>query len=485
MSEPKGPRESKGAAPSGRRSDEGATREDGASRAPGGERGRQSASHDLGAWHDLVTASLIGTERAVVPAVAIPGLSPVADDTRDPAAVLLDRAALLTAARRAGRRPDHAEPLPTSEPDPRPAVSAAAGRRLARMLGGDHPDLLSEWLRAVTVRGLRPPPQFLPVLLDLGRRAGPKDPALVHLVAQAGGPRARWLAQLNPDWEIVLEEPLTEHEAWRRGTSTQRRAYLRACRARDPGAARELIADGWAAAGPDERVMFVKALADGLSLADESLLEAALDDAAAWVRRMAADVLAALPGCAFSQRMAERAVRWLRLEHGEDGPRLVIVPPAGADAAMRRDGITSDPDTGTSQGRRIGLVLETVARAPLQVWTRQFGLSPAQIIAMSAADWDASNPSLFTAWSRAALTQGDQEWVNALVTRALTGKPSLTAAEVGALTRLIRHADPRLGAPNVLPRPGPEMLPALWHAIGTLRFRYEMLKELDDDHGNG
>jgi len=442
----------------------------------------------MSAWHDLVTASLIGTERAVVPAAAIPGLSPMDDDTGDPAAVLLDRAALLTAARRAGRRPGRAEPLPTSEPDPRPAVSAAAGRRLARMLGGDHPDLLAEWLRAVTARGLRPPPQFLPVLLDLGRRAGSKDPALVRLVAQAGGPRARWLAQLNPDWEIVLEETLAEDEVWRRGTNSQRRAYLRASRARDPGAARELIADGWAAAGPDERVMFVNVLADGLSLADESLLEAALDDGTAWVRKVAADVLAALPGSAFSQRMTERAVRWLRLEHGEDGPRLVIVPPTGADAAMRslgRDGITSGPDTGTSQARRIGLVLETVARTPPAAWTRQFGLTPAQIIAMSAADWDASNPSLFMAWSRAALTQGDQEWVNALVNRALTGKSPLTAAEVGALTRLIRHADPRLGAPNVLPRPGPERLPALWHAIRTLRFRYEMLKEIEDDHGNG
>jgi hypothetical protein len=486
MSEPKGPREPKGAAPSGRRSDEGATREDGASRAPGGERGRQSASHDLGAWHDLVTASLIGTERAVVPAAAIPGLSPMDDDAGDPAALLLDRAALLTAARRAGRRPDHAEPLPTSEPDPRPTVSAAAGRRLARMLGGDHSDLLGEWLRAVTARGLRLPPEFLPVLLDLGRRAPWKDPALVRLVAEAGGPRARWLAGLNPDWQFVLGETRTENEVWRLGTTSQRRAYLRVLRARDQAAARELIADGWAAAGPDERVMFVNALADGPSLADESLLEAALDDGTAGVRKMAADVLAALPGSAFSQRMAERAVRWLRVEDGERGPRLVILPPAGADAAMRRDGITSDLETGTSQARRIGLVLETVARTPLQAWTRRFGLTPQQIVGIPSGDWDPSSPSLFMAWSRAALTQGgDQEWVNALVNRALTGKPPLTAAEIGVLRRLIRHADPRLGAPDVLPHPGPEMLPALWQAIRTLRFRYEMLKELDDDHGNG
>jgi len=433
----------------------------------------------MSAWHDLVTASLIGTERTVVPAVAIPGLPPLDDENGDPAAMLLDRAALLTAARRAGRHLDQAEPLPASEPDPRPAVSQAAARRLARMLGGDHPDLLAEWLRAVTTRGVRLPPQFLPVLLDLARRAGSKDPALVRLVAEAGGPRARWLAGLNPDWEPVLEETLGQDDVWRLGTASQRRAYLRALRARDPGAARELIADGWAAAGPDERLMFVSVLADGLSLADESLLEAALDDRTAFVRKMAADVLAALPGSAFSLRMAERAVRWLRMEHGEHGPRLMIVPPAGTDAAMRRDGITSDPGPGTSQARYIGLVLEIVARTPPWAWTRQFGLPPAKIVAMPAGDLGPSNPSLFTAWSRAALSQGDQEWMNALVNRALTGKPPLTQAELGALTRLIRQADPRLGAPDVLPRPGPEMLPALWHAIRTLRFRYEMLKELD------
>jgi len=39
----------------------------------------------LNSWHDLVTASLIGTERAVVPAVAIPGLPPAEADPGDPA----------------------------------------------------------------------------------------------------------------------------------------------------------------------------------------------------------------------------------------------------------------------------------------------------------------------------------------------------------------------------------------------------------------
>ncbi len=89
----------------------------------------------MSTWQDLVTASLIGTERAPVPPVRIPGWpatdNPAADDHSvatftqggavdqtaampldpaamplDPAETLLDQAALLTAARRAGRRPD-------------------------------------------------------------------------------------------------------------------------------------------------------------------------------------------------------------------------------------------------------------------------------------------------------------------------------------------------------------------------------------------
>ena len=121
-------------------------------------------------WQDLVTASLIGTERTTVPPAAVPGMPAAADAADDPAALLLDRAALLTAARRGGRPPERAEPPPAAEPDPVPAVSPAAGRRLARMLGGEPPDLLTEWLTAAVARGRRAPAYLLPPLLDRVRR---------------------------------------------------------------------------------------------------------------------------------------------------------------------------------------------------------------------------------------------------------------------------------------------------------------------------
>ena len=63
----------------------------------------------------------------------------------------------------------------------------------------------------------------------------------------------------------------------------------------------------------------------------------------------------------------------------------------------------------------------------------------------------------------------------------------LNAAAIAVLLRvvLMRRADPRLGAPGALPALGPEAPAALRQALGVLRFRYQMLKELDHDDGDG
>ncbi len=429
----------------------------------------------MSTWHDLVTASLIGTERAVVPAAGIPGLLP-ADDDADPAAVLLDRAALLTAARRAGRRPDRAEPLPVCEPDPRAMVSPAAGVRLARMLSGEYPELLVEWLAAVIARGLRPPPQSLPALLDRARRARSANSGLARLVTEAGGPRAKWLAGLNPDWEFAMASAPAGEDAWRLGDVGQRRGYLASLLATDPEAARELVRGGWDAAGPAERVMILSTLADRLGPADEPLLEAALDDRAEDVRGWAAYLLARLPGSALGQRMARRALRHVRVE---PGPRLAISPPAESDASMRHDGVVPGPAVGRSRlADRTHLMLEVVARTPLRTWTDAFGLTVTQVMAIPSGDWA---PVLYAGWTRAAIAQRDHYWIAALISQALTGRPPGTAAEFEALRQLARRAEPGLGAPETLPALRPDTPPAVGAALGVLRFRYDMLKELDHD----
>ncbi len=447
----------------------------------------ERAADTVSTWQDLVTASLLGTERTAVPPSAVPGGPAQAGAPADPAALLLDRAALLTVARRGGQRPEQARPRPPAEPDPAPAVSPAAGRRLARMLGGEHPDVLAEWLSAAVARGLRVPAHLLPSLLDRVRRGSQADAELRRLTALAGGSRARWLAGLNPDWKFVTAHaPAGDHapdgdDAWRLGSAGRRRGYLSALRARDPGAARELIAGSWDAAAPDERVMFVNVIAGGPSLADEPLLEAALDDSSAWVRKMAADVLAALPGSALGQRMAGRALGCLRLGGGILSRRLVASPPAECGAAMRRDGITPGPGAGGSPlAGQAHLLLEVIARTPLDTWTGAFGRPAGQIVAVPpSAGWA---PVLFTGWSRAAMAQRDQEWMVALIGWALADGPP---AETETLRRLARRVDPAFTASGITAGPLARLSPAIRDAITVLRFRYDMLKELDDDDSAG
>ena len=417
----------------------------------------------------------------MVPAVGIPGLSPPDDDTGDPAAVLLDRAALLAAARRAGRRPDRSEPLPVCEPDARPAMKPAAGRRLARMLSGEYHELLTEWLTAVAARGLRLPPHLLPALLDRARRALPVDAGLPRLLAEAGGPRARWLAGLSPDWEHAVEEPAIDDETWRLGDARQRRGYLTSLLARDPEAARALITGSWDAAGAAERAMFLSVLAGALDPADEPLLETALDDLAEDVRRWAAYLLARLPGSALGQRMAERALRYVWLEHAAQGTRLSVGPPRQPDAGLQRDGITGRPDlVRVPQESRSQVLLEVLARTPLRAWTDGFGLPPSELVALPSGGWA---PVLFVGWSRAAIAQGSADWMSALIRAALTGRRPGATAETEALRQLVRRADPGLGAPGAAPEAAgvPDAPPSIRDAVRVLRFRYTMLKELDDE----
>jgi len=225
--------------------------------------------------------------------------------------------------------------------------------------------------------------------------------------------------------------------------------------------------------------MFVTVLAAGLSPADERLLEIALDHGNVRARKLAADLLAALPGSALAQRMAVRARGYLILHQGSRGTRLVAVPPAECDAAMRRDGIPSGVSArSTHLAGQAGLMLEVLARTPLRTWTVEFGRPPEQILALLSGGWA---PVLFDGWALAAIAQRDQEWIAALINRALAGgRPGLLSA-VGTLGQLARRADPALGAPGARPEPPPGASPVAEDAVRALRFRYHMLKELDHD----
>jgi hypothetical protein len=388
------------------------------------------------AWEELVTAALLGTARRTPPGCAPGPDAPLA---------LLDAAAEETVRRRAGLRPARAARRPEPAPeDARPPLPPAAARRLAMLLAdrsgasgggrrGTAPDLmelLPQWLATANAHGYAAPPEALSALLDAARGRTDLRPAALTFA----GPRALWLARLNPDWRFALRATPgggtalphpdeTDHvqQLWQEGLFAERVALLCALRARDPAAARELLATTWRTERAEDRLMFLDSLRTGLTPLDEPFLEQALADRSRNVRATAAELLSALPESALAARMAARAGACVTVDHTHSIPTIGVEAPHECDAAMERDGVIPKPPTG--RGERSWWFGQLVEAAPLRTWPRRLGgRTPREIVALPVAnDWQGE---LHAAWCRAAVRQRDAVWA-----RALLGEP--TAPEAG------------------------------------------------------
>ncbi|MCQ4203326.1 DUF5691 domain-containing protein [Streptomyces coelicoflavus] len=389
-----------------------------------------------GVWEELVTSALLGTDRRTPPG-----------GERGPgaAAALLDAAAAETVRRRAGLRPARAARRPEPAPeDPRPPLPAAAARRLTMLLTdrpgtagggrrGSAPDLmelLPQWLATANARGFAAPPQTLPALLDAARGRTDLRPAALAFA----GPRALWLARLNPDWRFALRAThggvaalsgsgATERvrRLWDEGLFAERVALLASLRARDPAGARELLASTWATERAEDRLMFLDSLRRGLEAADEPFLEQALADRSRNVRATAAELLSALPHSALAARMGARAASCVSLDRTLTPPAIVVEAPHECDAGMERDGVVARPPAG--RGERSWWFGQLTEAAPLATWPDRLGGRTAEeIVALPVSEgWQSE---LHAAWCRAAVRQGDGVWA-----RALLGAP--TAPEAG------------------------------------------------------
>ncbi|GAA4852505.1 DUF5691 domain-containing protein [Kitasatospora terrestris] len=444
-------------------------------------------------WTELRTAALLGTDRRPLPApVGSTALLAAADaiDRTDQATALLDLAALAAVRRRAGALADPAPELPEPAPaDPRPEVTEAAARRLSVLLGGrsavttaNLAELLPQWLAVAREHEYRLPPALVPALLDAARARSELRPDAVALA----GPLGRWLAARNTEWRFVArtvaetagtagtagtaEAPEATpapaagnptgnpgdapdaadaadadgrggaesgDQLWQEGLFAERVTHLTRLRRRDPAAGLALLRSTWSTERAEDRVLFLDALQDGLSLADEPFVEAALTDRSKNVRATAAELLSTLPGSALAARMAERARAAVHLESAPG--RIVVTPPAECDAAMQHDGIPVKSPTG--RGERAWWFGEIVAAAPLSLWTADTGLTPDELLRLPAADGDADwTDDLREAWARAAVRQQDATWARALLGPA--PKPDRADRTPGAPARLLAVLPP-------------------------------------------
>ncbi|WP_328988936.1 DUF5691 domain-containing protein [Kribbella sp. NBC_01245] len=373
----------------------------------------------MSGWDKLVSAALLGTDRrppnaddlpdairralATTTATATTSATATAT-TSDPVRLLLDAAALETTYRRAGRPAlKGLTPIAPAPGEDRPLVRPAAANRLAMMLGGQQATVLGEWLRVVLDRGWGVPPEFLPALADFAR-GRTEYRALVAAVADR---RAKWLANLNPDWRFLALHTTSEQEDdWTHGTPNQRRAWLIRTREQDPAAAREALLDVWPSEPAVVRADFLALLANGLSKDDEEFAERALDDRASDVRRTAASLLARIPGSAYSARMAARAQACLTFQ-----PKKVRVTlPRRLDESMQRDGIIAKPRQ--AMGEKAWWLRQILAAAPLT--TYDVKIADAEVTGFDQA-------LFFEALADATVRERDPEWARALLKTKVAG----------------------------------------------------------------
>jgi hypothetical protein len=387
------------------------------------------------AWDRLLGVATLGTRRTPVNETLLWPTAELAPAGADAAAELKFLRAV--AARRlydvAGTR---STPQPASdEHAPVPVdrtrfVSEVAAMRLLRMIRGQHAELIPEWSQLALEAGRQVPPQFVPLVLTHLKPTDAKG------FGDLLGPTGQWLVRLNPDWKIAFTVEAPSHDHWLSGTLDERRSELLALRKQDPAQAREWLQETWAKDPPDEREAFLRLFTTGLSLADESFLEAALDDKRKPVRQAAVQLLASLPESQLSRRHGARLDALIAADEkkgllarklGRPKLKLNIILPEAIDKATQRDGVDAKVPANRKIGERAFWLSQMVALVPLSYWTTRFQCEPALLVA-GVMETDYAG-ELLTALSEAAQRHPEREWLLALTDGWLATKDAQVRAE--------------------------------------------------------
>ncbi|MCC7447233.1 MAG: hypothetical protein IT324_07440 [Anaerolineae bacterium] len=360
-------------------------------------------------WHDMVATALLGTERQA-PNLPPPG-DPLGDllaqiVTNDKEHALLSAAAVIAFHQRAGRLPaSDTQPLiAPCEADDQPLCRSPSAQHLAMMLDGAHRDVLPEWLATLAAVGRRVPEEYIPALLDAGKR----DTDLRPLILPVIGRRGSWLAAQNPDWRYAIT--VDSEGDWQTGSRAARVLMLQRLRASDPNAARDLLISTWDEESADECAAFLETFVTGLNMNDEPFLESLLDDRRKRVRAIAADLLARLPESRLSRRMIARVKPLLTFITVRKKARIDVTLPDTCDSTMIRDGI--DPKMHKGMGEKAWWLYQMMSVVPPSFWSAEWHTSSAQIV--DAARRGGWTKVLWEAFTQAAQRHHDSEWAEAI-----------------------------------------------------------------------
>lgn len=311
----------------------------------------------------------------------------------NPAAAVLQALALTRALRRAGTRsleaPAAADPCP---PETRDELSAASIDALMRLLKGEFPEVLPEWLQLALASGRVVPPRALPELLAAAKR----DRSLRSAVRGITGERGLWIARRHAAFAWLLEESAVDEGAWEDGRVAERLAWLRQTRAADPERAVAAIIAHWPGEEGTMREAILRVIAESPLPGDEPWLEElALKDRRQEARELAASALLQIDNSAFRRRAHDR----LRGRVKVVKRAITLDPPAAYDPAWAADGIKEKPPQGT--GEKAWWLRQMIALVPLADWPGLLEISESELFTLSRdPDWQ---EPLLLGWIDSAL----------------------------------------------------------------------------------
>jgi hypothetical protein len=289
-----------------------------------------------------------------------------------------------------------------SLPDAAPAGSPRLTGILQNALASDSKELLKEFADMMHSAGLLVPPELLPAVLDV------QDLSLRESLVPILGERGRWLSQFRESWQWATQGAGALSSAdlnalrrrWEEGNIAERAAALGRVRRVDAVASRSWLQDVIKSEKPENRVRLLKEFAIAIEAGDEPLLEEALTDRSDNVRRVAADLLARLPGSQLAARMRQRADAILQGDAAKPGkrPAIACTPPTEIDAAWKRDGVPEQAPGG--RGKRAVWAAAVIRAVPLAHWTTRFASDPPALI--GAVGEDPFARAVMEGWTQAA-----------------------------------------------------------------------------------
>lgn len=429
------------------------------------------SSADADGWGLTLAAALIGADRAP----ARQAIGPLADipASGDAGGDLLAQIGALGAYHLAGAGlgPDVFVPLePFAQVGPECPPAAAA--RFVTLIGscGAIAGIIAEWCEVAAERGLRLPPELVPLLEDF--RGTADQPRVTQAIA---GPELAWLRQIygdapaedevgDPDDEDDTESTdgdetaatqrdvsakASSVEDWLEGSPQQRRAAFYGFRRRDPDGARTALEAVFKSEKADAREQFLNAFEVGLAPADEPFLETCLDDRAGGVRRVAQRLLPQLQTSRFMERMAARVAAALHIDEskkllvGKKHQLVVTLPEEAPD--LVRDGIEPSQYAWKKRGAKAQLLEQILRNAPLKA----FAAHPPRVWVEQALQGEWSEPIL-VGLVAALWRERDPAWRSALI-------ETLSEAHAGKISGIKSNAEIRDAlAKSIATLPQPE-----------------------------